>query len=377
MGEPNEAEQSAARPTLSRGGRAAARWGRLACLGAALALALGEIAGLYWPFNLITPYTPQYAAIGMIGVLLVALATARVRASVDRVCLIIGLVAFIYGGAITFGRVPGRTIAPAPRVVATDADLGRVKVFVANVHTANTDHKTVLDLIAEEDPDVIFLSEVGDRWAEDLRALNEKYPTRTTMPDSVGNFGVGFWSRLPGEAALTIMKDPDPLDATDVPQVDATLTLTDSAGRQRPVRFIGLHPLPPISPKYTHARDAVLTRTAETVAARPGVPTIVAGDLNATRYCHIAQRLADGGKLFDAAAPLRFSWPNTWSWWAMGIRIDHALVTGGWRVIDARVGRDIGSDHLPIVATLQLVEATQASATPASAAAKIAPGKAR
>ncbi|MDB5327069.1 MAG: hypothetical protein JWM57_2638 [Phycisphaerales bacterium] len=353
--QPIESTIQPARPTSSQIGRAVVRWGRLCCIAAALALAVGEIAGAYWPFVLITPYTPQCAAVAIFGVVLLAIATARQKASIDRVCLTIGLIGFIYGGAITFGRVPWRTILPAERVVAGDADFGHVKVFAANVHTENTDHKTVLAVIAEEDPDIIVLPEVNGTWAADLRQLNAKYPVHTAMPDSIGNFGMAFWSRLPGEATWSIMKDPDPFQAYDVPHIDAVLTLTDSAGKSHALRFIGLHPLPPIRPGNTRARDAVLTRVGETVAEKREIPTIVAGDFNATRYCHIAQQMTVRSGLRDAAAPLRFSWPNTWSWWAMGIRIDHILTTSDWHVADVHTGRDIGSDHMPIVATLQLV----------------------
>jgi endonuclease/exonuclease/phosphatase (EEP) superfamily protein YafD len=85
------------------------------------------------------------------------------------------------------------------------------------------------------------------------------------------------------------------------------------------------------------------------------MPAIVAGDFNATRYCRITRDLARDANLRDAAAPIRFSWPNTWSSFAMGIRIDHTLISDHFRVVDVHKGADIGSDHFPIVTTLQLV----------------------
>ena len=351
-----ENESPAARPLPSKGRRAAVRWGRLCCGAAFVVFVLAEAVGGVWPFVLLTPHTPQWALIGAIGLLLLVVpAWDKPSRRMSALFRLAGLLAVLWGTLIVNGRIPSRTVPPAARVTADDANYGRVKVFAANVHTTNADHRTVLEVIAEEDPDVILLPEVSDAWMDDLKVLNEKYPVRTAMPDSLGNFGMAFWSRLPGEAAWTVMKKAGQQSEDDVPQIDATLRLTDAAGQMHSIRFIGLHPLPPIGPNYKRARDAVLTETGDTIAKDPSNPTIVAGDLNATRYCRVMQRMVRSSGLRDAAAPLWFSWPNTWSWWAMGIRIDHTLVTDQWRVVDAHVGRDIHSDHVPIVTTLQLV----------------------
>lgn len=346
-----------ARPPASAARRAVIRWGRLCCMVAALAIACSEIAGAYWPFVLVTPYTPQWAAIAMIGVLLLAMAAARRKMDIDRVCLALGLTGFVYGGAITYGRVPWRTMPLALPVTITDADFGHVKILSANLHSSNKDHQTVFDLIKAEQPDIILLMEVNDAWMRDLRSLNNAYPSHRSVPDGTGDFGISVWSRLPiVNAEFSLMKDPQPAALVDVPQFDGSFKFTDAGGRERAIRFIGLHPMTPLKPEKVRARDAVLGRTAAAVAARPDLPTIVAGDFNATRYCHVMQPLATEAKLKDVTSPLRFSWPNTWSWWAMGIRIDHVLATDAWRVVDVHAGRDIHSDHLPIVATLQLVE---------------------
>ena len=58
-------------------------------------------------------------------------------------------------------------------------------------------------------------------------------------------------------------------------------------------------------------------------------------------------------------------WQNTFSaaGWGFGgtrlngwirVRIDHILVNEGWKVVDAWVGTDVGSDHLPVVARIRL-----------------------
>jgi endonuclease/exonuclease/phosphatase (EEP) superfamily protein YafD len=37
-----------------------------------------------------------------------------------------------------------------------------------------------------------------------------------------------------------------------------------------------------------------------------------------------------------------------------GIRIDHVLAGDEWRVLEARVGPDLGGDHRPVVVKLEL-----------------------
>jgi endonuclease/exonuclease/phosphatase (EEP) superfamily protein YafD len=63
--------------------------------------------------------------------------------------------------------------------------------------------------------------------------------------------------------------------------------------------------------------------------------------------------LADG-RLHDAAAGR--GWQATWPTFLppLGIRIDHALVSGGIRVNSFQRGRLQGSDHRPIVVDLLL-----------------------
>ncbi|HEY0007124.1 MAG TPA: endonuclease/exonuclease/phosphatase family protein [Tepidisphaeraceae bacterium] len=342
-----------------------AGWARLCIVGTAIVVILCELAGVRWPLNCLTPFTPQWGAIAFLGaVLLRIVAMIRKRLwRVDGVLMAAGVMTAIYAGAITFGFVPWRTVPPAAYVAAAD-DRPKVKLLIANVHTNNPDHQSILDLIAFEQPDVVLLMELNNQWTEDLSAvLNDTYPVRRTMPDESGNFGFGVWSRLPAaKAEWVLQKDEDRFNRLDVPQLDATLIMKDAAGQNRSIRFVGLHPLPPMNRKMSAARDAVLARTADTVAADKSIPTIVAGDLNITRYCRMIRRLTVLGGLRDAASNLRFSWPNTWSKPIFAIRIDHILVTDHWRVVETRRGPAIGSDHMPIITTLQLTADAPANA---------------
>ena len=80
-------------------------------------------------------------------------------------------------------------------------------------------------------------------------------------------------------------------------------------------------------------------------------PRIVMGDFNAPPESRIYRSEWDG-------------WTNAFSRVGFGIggtrlsgwiraRIDHVLVDDSWRVVDARLGRDAGSDHVAMVATVR------------------------
>lgn len=337
------------------------RLARIGIVGAFAALVSAELAGVHWPFNLITPYTPQLGVAAVVGALMLIGLKWRMHRTwrQDRLFLSVAILVALYAGAITFGLVPWRVALPAQRVATTDANLARIKVLSANVHTSNRNHTAILDLIRAEDPDIILLMELNTSWVNDLRSLKEKYPTSRTLPDESGNFGIGIWTRLEVDEAqvVSMLDKEDQLSRFDVPQIDATLDVRDANNPEikHRIRFIGLHPLPPMNRTMSRARDAVIARAANSIAEKSSMPTVVAGDLNLTRYCRMIRRMTGPARLSDAASPIRFSWPNTWSRWAMGIRIDHTLVTDHWRVVDVHVGPDIGSDHMPIISTLQLV----------------------
>ena len=71
--------------------------------------------------------------------------------------------------------------------------------------------------------------------------------------------------------------------------------------------------------------------------------------------------MADHAALRDATDG-RVTWPNTWSWPVMGIRIDHVLVSEHWRVTESRIGPAMGSDHWPLIFRLRLTDGTADSA---------------
>jgi endonuclease/exonuclease/phosphatase (EEP) superfamily protein YafD len=116
---------------------------------------------------------------------------------------------------------------------------------------------------------------------------------------------------------------------------------------------LGLHLNWPLGPRNSAYRNEELGALVAFARAQPG-PLIVAGDLNLTPWSeHFRAALAASG-LQDAALGfgLHRSWPAQFA--PAGIRIDHCLLSPHWRSISADTGPWLGSDHLPVIADLQL-----------------------
>ena len=80
---------------------------------------------------------------------------------------------------------------------------------------------------------------------------------------------------------------------------------------------------------------------------------VVIGDLNTTMWGENYRRLIEITGLANVRKGFGVlpSWPDFLPF-AM-IPLDHCLVSGDLLASDVRLGRDIGSDHMPLIATLQ------------------------
>ncbi|MES2124551.1 MAG: endonuclease/exonuclease/phosphatase family protein [Gemmatimonadota bacterium] len=102
----------------------------------------------------------------------------------------------------------------------------------------------------------------------------------------------------------------------------------------------------------TRQRDEESRDARAWILDGPSMPTVVAGDFNLPVESAIFRRY--WGELRDA-----WNWggigtghTKSTRWW--GARIDHVLTTPDIRPRRASIGRDVGSDHLPLIADLLL-----------------------
>lgn len=249
----------------------------------------------------------------------------------------------LYAVALLLAAVLNATyVLPWYVAEAPQASGAPFKILLANIHSSNEDYERLLEFVAEESPDMVFLQEVTDAWMDATSALGSGYPYHYAEPKA-GNFGIAMFSRVPLDTVTHV--DSPPLG---YPTIVAETTL---AGRE--LTIISTHPTIPLGREGYEMRNEHLEHVAD-LASRPQQSIILIGDLNVTMWSHSYRSLLASTDLRDARRGFGVipTWPIFMPF-AM-IPIDHALVSRDVTVLDIRTGRSIGSDHLPLILTVAL-----------------------
>ncbi len=264
-------------------------------------------------------------------------------ATAALVCLLIGrswrwgIVAVVlmlwHGWAIVAWYVPA---------AAASAGGKEITVLTSNVNADTHEYARLLDVIAQENPDLIFVQELSAPWAKALEAIHEKYPYRIVTARA-DYFGLGFYSRYPIEGA----ESNDPVES-DVP-----ISRADVLIEGHRVHIVNAHLAPPEGTWLTVLRYRQFAWLTKYLEAHQG-PVLVAGDFNCTMWSPLYHDLVQRGRLTNA----RQGHGVLASWYTLPgslnvIPIDHIL-GGGVQFTGAHLGGRIGSDHVPVVATLTL-----------------------
>ncbi len=335
--QPN-ARSTIARVCIATAGAASA-WLLLGLVAATLA---GLAARLHWIGDLATHFRVQYTALALISLLLAAVGRRR------GIALAAGTLMFWHGSAAVWLYLPAAsstTLAASPTTLAAATNLGvrpnRLRLVSCNVYTANPQKSAVIRFIQAERPDVALFMEVDAAWQTALAELDADFPYHLIQARD-SNFGIALFSRQPCRDLKLLF-----LDRTGVPAVTGQI-----AAQGRTLSLFGSHPVPPTRAFNASARNEHFAALALAVANRGG-PSVVMGDLNCTPWSpHFHDLLRHSG-LRDSQAgfgPQR-SWPA--GNWALRIPIDHILVSPQIRVLDRRLGPDIGSDHLPVIVDIE------------------------
>lgn len=297
---------------------------------------LSLVSLLPWhPFELLEHFRLQL----LVGCAAVALAAALLRQrgwfDVAALCLLLNLL------LVTPGLSGAAPAGPADGV--------RVRLLLANVHTSNRDYAAVARAIAELRPDVVALVEPNRRWFAALGPALAGY-TAQREQDDPGNFGLGLYVR--GEMSSKIERL-----GSELPNLVARITLSSTPAV--PFHLVLTHPIPPIYATTARRHRSQLAAVARRVAAlraSSSAPVILAGDLNAAPWSRSFASLLQTTGLVDTRAGfgVHASFPSSSPLALLRIPIDHVLVSPDLGVLDRRVERDLGSDHLPILLDLQL-----------------------
>ncbi len=296
---------------------------------AAIASILSFMGWLWWPLDLAANFRPHFAA-GLVAAAGFLVLAGRRRSG--ALVLVIGLV----NAAV----VAPLFVSPS---VSGDPVGETIRVMTFNVNGLNDNYDEVIDYIETEAPDVAFIHEATFLWEDALADAGLAYRVERGRQEPLD---FGTMALVPDGAAFHTFGF-----ATSSPRaVEVVLEL----GGER-VGILGSHPLSPSTEERARLRDAQLG-FARDWSAEFGGRRIVAGDLNATPWSYPFRRLLSGGGLLNSQRGfgLELTFPAD-SNPLVQVPIDHVLYSEGLRVVDRRMGPQLGSDHLPVVVDLALI----------------------
>ncbi len=221
-----------------------------------------------------------------------------------------------------------------PSIADAEPCEANLKVMPINAFGPLSDHDALLELVDREQPDILFVSELR-------KGLKDRIATRfdhhVWKPKPYENFGL--FSKYP-ILEWRYMEAPN-----GRPTIDAVVDTPH--GR---LRVLAAHPSAPFDIEAMHNRNAALKQIAD--AARASTePAVVLGDLNVTVFSpHYKQIEAAGMTNARQGRGVYGTWPDKLP---VRIPIDHVLVSDELRTCGMHVGDSFGSDHLPLVATIQ------------------------
>ncbi len=238
---------------------------------------------------------------------------------------------------VPLAALPWLTVTPAlPHETGTP----RLELSLLTANLAQSLDASALRVLLDRQPvDLVLLQEVTPELAQQLGRWQD-YPYRLLAPED-SPFGLALLSRKPLDGAKVS------IDADGIPAIESRVLLPGQA-----IALTVVHPMPPLSP-YRHQKRNMGLQVLLQKNAAHGLPGLVAGDFNASPWSQALRGVQALG--WQRASDLNPSWPALGRGW-LGIAIDQVVVNGPWRVAEQGLGPNLGSDHLPRLMRLQLLE---------------------
>lgn len=338
-----------ATPRVSGDGRTTVRRGRPTILTGAAVLFVGAVAG--WggtlfpegsPPGWICDLTTHFRVYGLAAAVLWLPLTLRIRgAAASALC---GAAICVNAAILLPAWLPGWISGPAGEDAwpADGADEAQIGVIGLNVQYTNGDTRRVIDYLRTARADIVVLVEVNAAWAAAVAELAAEYPASRLEPRATFE-GLAVLSRWPIRTSEVI-----DFGTLGIPSIVATVATPGGD-----LEVIATHPRPQLTPALDRELRGHLRRVGERAAASR-LPCLVVGDLNATPWSAPFRGLLAAGGLENTSRGRGVQ--PTWNarFIAPRIPIDHILASPGMRVVERRVGPDVGSDHFPVEIRLRL-----------------------
>lgn len=245
--------------------------------------------------------------------------------------------------------------------VPYDSEKG-IHLIVGNVYQYNTNYEKALGLIQKNNPDLVFLVETSQAWADALEPLQRTFKHRILLPLE-NTYGLVLYSKLPIKK-----QQVQYLVNKEIPSLEIDIELRNG----KKVTIYAIHPTPPVpgeSPTSTE-RDAEILIVGKKSKENPQ-PSLVIGDLNDVAWSYTTSlflkisEMADPRRgrgfynTFHAKYPF-FRWP-----------LDHVFLSRHFGLSKIHVLPDIGSDHFLIELKATLTQSNDTDTESATSGEKM------
>ena len=210
-----------------------------------------------------------------------------------------------------------------------------IKIISLNSWHRHADHQQLISYLHDQDADIVVLGEFGPNKRYLLKTLRRRYPNQADCAH--------IWSC----SIALLSKFEFSSQGADKPSRDRPSHVwgTFNVGGQK-LSVIGTHLYRPIDDLKRHRRE--ISGLAEHVRNLDGA-IVVVGDFNTTPWAHSFRTFRTESQLTAMNSYLP-SWPAV----APQLAIDHLFHSENVRVRSVRTGGAMGSDHLPLVAHIEL-----------------------
>jgi len=287
-----------------------------------------------WFFALFSHFHPQIFLASLILAVVYFIKGRTELAGIFCVC------AFIHGWILASSV----ELKPWSSPYVQKKDTVPIRVLALNLHQDESTLRPTAKIIEEEKPTLILLTELPKNHKTFLSSLKEAYPYVSAQAP-VGPFDVFLLSRWP------IKKSTVEHNSSFLPILKAEICTPEQPSRC--FSLAGLHSPTPFFSGST-LQEHMFNRLAHVSQEHQHSPFIIMGDLNSTPWSPLFRSLLTRSEMHSSAVGR--SWQTTWFSRnpLLGLHIDHILIN---KHVESRawwVGPNVGSDHYPVLADLEL-----------------------
>ena len=313
------------------------KWAAFAiALGCAAAALLGQAGRWNGGLDVLNHFEPIWL-FGAVLAAVVWLAIGRTGWLIPALASLAVMIALVQIGPELMARRPRAAVAPGAETL---------KIIQFNLWHNNVDRQATLRWLLAQNADVVILEEALGN-AEIVHNLKSVYPYRRTCAGLTYCEIEIFSKRAP-------LSNGGLIDELGIPA--AWVIYPGSGG---PFAVMGTHAVWPLPAAPQQWQSATLAKVLDHL---PKDRMIVAGDFNSTPWSFALrrqdrlfglQRLTHGLASFPARAYPKLNLKAPFPF----LPIDQVYAGKGWRTISVQRGPRLGSDHYPVIVTLQAVGA--------------------